>query len=148
MRLGERLLRKLTRPMGRIHVRLYRLSGGALGGRIGRAPVLLLTTTGRRTGQQRTTPLLYLADGDRLVVVASYGGAPRHPAWFLNLEATPDVVAQVRRDSRPVRAREATVEEREVYWPRLVAIYRYYDSYQRKTSRTIPVVILEPRPVG
>jgi deazaflavin-dependent oxidoreductase (nitroreductase family) len=142
---GERFLRKLTGPLGRIHVRLYRLTGGGLGGRVGRAPVLLLTTTGRRTKRQRTTPLLYLADGDRLVVVASYGGAPQHPAWFLNLEATPDVEAQVRRDRRRVRARVATAEEREAYWPRLVAIYRYYDSYQRKTSREIPVVVLEPR---
>ena len=104
---------KLTGPLGRIHVRLYRLTGGVLGGHVGRMPVLLLTTTGRRTKKQRTTPLLYLADGDRLVVVASYGGAPQHPAWFLNLEATPDVEAQVRRDRRRVRARVATAEERE-----------------------------------
>jgi deazaflavin-dependent oxidoreductase (nitroreductase family) len=145
MSAGERLLRTLAGVAWKIHIRLYRLSGGAIGGRIGRAPVLLLTTTGRKTGQRRTAPLLYLADGERLVVVASNGGAPRHPAWFLNLEATPQAEVQLRRDHRPVRGRQATAEERKSYWPQLVAIYRSYDSYQRRTSREIPVVVLEPR---
>jgi deazaflavin-dependent oxidoreductase (nitroreductase family) len=131
--------------LGGLHSEIYRLTGGAVGGRLGKAPVLLLTTTGRKTRKRRTNPLLYLEDGDRLVVVASSGGSPRHPAWFLNLEADPDVEAQVRRSRRPLRARRATPEERERYWKELNALYRHYDSYQRKTAREIPVVVLEPR---
>ena len=112
---------------------------------MGKAPVLLLTTTGRKSGKSRTNPLLYLEDGDDLVVVASKGGAPEHPAWFLNLEAKPDVEVQVKREKRPVQARRATPEERERYWPKLTEMWEQYDSYQQKTSREIPVVILERR---
>lgn len=134
------------RTLTTLHVRLYQLSGGGIGGRVGKAPVLLLRTTGRKSGEPRTTPLLYIADGDTLVVVASNGGAPRHPDWYLNLQAQPDAVVQARRDLRPVRARDATPDERERYWPQLLAIYKYYASYERKTSRRIPVVVLERRP--
>ena len=131
--------------LGGLHSKVYGLTGGGVGGRMGKAPVLLLTTTGRKSGKGRTNPLLYLEDGDDLVVVASKGGAPEHPAWFLNLEAKPDVEVQVKRDRRPVQARRATPEERERYWPKLNEMWEQYDSYQRKTSREIPVVILEPR---
>jgi deazaflavin-dependent oxidoreductase (nitroreductase family) len=141
----ERVLRTIVGPLWKLHVRLYELTGGTVGGRVGRAPVLLLTTTGRRSGQPRITPLLYLEDGERLVVVASNGGHPRHPAWFLNLESGPDVDVQVRRGRRGMRARRATPEERAAYWPRLVAMWPSYESYQRRTSREIPVVVLEPR---
>ena len=133
------------RTLTRVHVRLYELSGGSLGGRMGKAPVLLLHTTGRRSGRRRTTPLLYLADDDHLIVVASNGGSPRHPAWYLNLQANPESAVQVRRERRPVQARDATPDERERYWPQLLAIYKWYASYERKTSRRIPVVVLERR---
>jgi deazaflavin-dependent oxidoreductase (nitroreductase family) len=131
--------------LGGLHSKVYGLTGGAVGGRMGKAPVLLLTTTGRKSGKSRTNPLLYLEDGDDLVVVASKGGAPEHPAWFLNLEAKPDVEVQVKREKRLARARRATPQERERYWPKLTEMWEPYDSYQQKTSREIPVVILEPR---
>jgi deazaflavin-dependent oxidoreductase (nitroreductase family) len=137
--------RRLFRAFVKLHVRLYELTGGAVGSRVGRAPVLLLVHRGRTTGTLRTTPLLYLADGESLVVVASYGGAPRDPDWFRNLEANPDAEVQVRRERRPVRARRATAEERERYWPQLDAMYGQYASYRRRTDREIPLVVLEPR---
>ena len=133
---------KLT---GAIHVALYRLTGGRIGGRLYGASVLLLTTKGRKTGKTRTTPLLYLDDGDRLVVVASKGGAPRHPAWFLNLTADPEVTVERGRERLPMRAHEADDEERERYWPQVVTMYPGYAKYQVKTSRRIPLVVLEPR---
>ena len=131
--------------MGAIHVALYRLTGGRIGGKAFGAPVLLLTTRGRKTGKARTTPLLYLEDGDRLVVVASKGGAPRHPAWFLNLAANPEVTVERARQRLTMRAREADDEARARYWPQVVAMYPGYEKYQQKTSRRIPLVVLEPR---
>src|SRR4051812_24313571 len=115
------------------HNTLYRLSGGKVGGRFGKAPVLLLTTTGRKSGKKRTAPLLYLTQGDDLVLVASKGGAPEHPAWFVNLRATPDVEVQVgsRRERR--RARVAEGEERSRLWDQLIQLYPSYDTYQTKT---------------
>jgi deazaflavin-dependent oxidoreductase (nitroreductase family) len=136
---------KLFHTAVSVHVRLYRVSGGRIGGHIGKAPVLLLTHKGRRTGTTRTNPLLYLGDGERLVVVASYGGAPKHPDWYLNLEAHPDAEIQTGKTRRTVRARTATPEERARYWPRVVAMYSAYEDYQRKTEREIPLVVLEPR---
>jgi deazaflavin-dependent oxidoreductase (nitroreductase family) len=131
------------RAASRVNVRLYRWSHGRLGGRIGKAPILLLTTRGRRSGAPSTTPLLYLADGSELVVVASYGGHPRHPAWYLNLAAHPQVGVQIGGERFRAAARTATPEERARLWPRLVEMYGPYDSYQAKTSREIPVVVLK-----
>ncbi len=128
-----------------LHVRVFRLSGGRVGCHIGKAPVLLLTHKGRRSAKVRTNPLLYLADGDRLVIVASYGGAPQHPSWYHNLVANPSVEVQIGKTRRPMTARTATPEERAAYWPQIVALYSGYDSYQRKTEREIPLVVLEPR---
>ena len=142
---AERLARRLFRVFVRANIVLYRWSGGAVGGRLRGAPVLLLTTTGRRSGLPRTTPLLYLVEGDALALVASNGGSPAHPAWFLNLEASPDVAVQVKRERRQMRARRAAPEERERLSPKLLALYPPYESYQRRTSREIPVVVLEPR---
>lgn len=122
---------------------LYRASGGKLGGRMQGAPVLLLTTTGKRSGKKRTTPLLYLEDGGALAIVASKGGAPAHPAWFHNLRANPEVEVEVGRRRETRRARVASAEERERLWPRLVELYGSYASYQEKTTREIPVVLLE-----
>ena len=128
------------------HTFLYRLTGGKLGGRIGKGPVLLLETTGRTSGKRRTTPLLYVADGDRLVIIASKGGAPRHPDWWLNLERNPRTQVQVGRRRMTVEAEEATGPERERLWARLLEIHASYQDYQRRTARQIPVVVL--RPIG
>jgi F420H(2)-dependent quinone reductase len=128
-----------------VHVFFYRLSGGKLGGRFGKSPVLLLNTTGRKTGRQRTTPLLYLQDGDNLILVASYGGAPKHPVWWLNLQAKPEAEVEIGRKKLRVIARQADAAERERLWPLVVAMYGEYAEYQKKTTREIPVVILHPQ---
>jgi len=138
--------RRLLTAVSRAHVAVFRLSSGRVAGRIaGGAPVLLLTTTGRKSGMQRTTPLLYLEDGGRYVVVASVGGAPKHPAWYLNLLANPSVTIDVGRRKLAVTASTAPTEERARLWPLLVRMYRGYADYQAKTTRKIPVVILAPR---
>lgn len=129
------------------HVAAYRRTAGLVGGRSGKAPVLLLSTKGRRSGQWRTTPLMYLATDTALVVVASAGGSSRHPNWFLNLKADPRCVVEADRSRRDVMAREAPADERSRLWPRLVQIYAGWDEYQRRTDRRIPVVLLEPVPV-
>jgi deazaflavin-dependent oxidoreductase (nitroreductase family) len=105
---------------------------------------LLLTTRGRRSGQLRRTALIYGRDGDRYLVVGSVGGAARHPAWYLNLVAHPEVEVQVGADRFAARARTATAEEKSRLWPLMTAIWPQYDDYQHKTRRDIPVVILEP----
>ncbi len=133
----------LARGVGRLHVRIYRLTGGRFVGRVGKAPILLLTTTGRRSGQPRTTPLLYLRDGDALAIVASFGGHPKHPVWYLNLTANPTVNVQVGGDRFAATARSVDAEERERLWPELVAMYPSYAGYQQKTTREIPIVLLE-----
>jgi deazaflavin-dependent oxidoreductase (nitroreductase family) len=105
---------------------------------------LLLTTKGRKSGEPRSTALLYLEDGDRLVVVASNLGSDHAPAWWLNLEANPDAEVAIGTEERRVRAREANEEERAALWPRLVEYYGGYDAYREDTDRHIPVVVLEP----
>ena len=122
----------------------YRRSGGRVAGRFRGAPVLLLTTTGRRSGKPRTTPLIYLDDADRAVVVASYGGDDRTPAWFRNLTVRSEVTVQRGPDRRRMRAQVADPEQKARLWPRLVALYPDYAVYQRVTTRDIPVVILTP----
>ena len=106
-------------------------------------PTLLLTTTGRRTGQQHTTPLIYGEDGGRYVVVGSRGGAPEHPQWYRNLLADPRVQVQVKADRFPARARPATAEEKPALWRKMAQIYPPYDEYQARTTREIPVVVIE-----
>ncbi|HTC12258.1 MAG TPA: nitroreductase family deazaflavin-dependent oxidoreductase [Acetobacteraceae bacterium] len=135
----------LMRAFGALNTWIYRVSGGKLLGRFpGGAPVCLLTTQGRKSGQSRTAPLLYLVDRSDFVVVASQGGAPQHPGWYLNLIAQP--VAKVQIGSRvfAVTARIVGAEEKSTLWPRLVAIYPPYEAYQRRTTRSIPVVRLTP----
>jgi len=107
--------------------------------------VLLLHHVGRRSGQRRVTPLLYLPDGDELVIVASMGGTPKNPAWFHNLEAAPDTEVEVGRERRPVRARVAGPQERAALWPRLVELYPSFATYQARAPREIPVVVLGRR---
>ncbi len=148
---GE-LARKVIRAMAAANVRIYRLTRGRIGGtwRVGAAwkhpvPICLMEHRGRRTGRLRTTPLVYLRDADRVVVVASQAGRPNHPLWYRNIEADPLVTVQIRGDRRPMLARTAGPEERAVLWPRLVDLYSDYASYQSWTDRQIPVVVLEPR---
>ena len=137
--------RFVLKLFSRVHVFLYQASGGRIGGRFRKtAPVLLLTTTGRKTGKRRTTPLLYVEDGERYVVVASVGGAPTHPGWYLNLRANPAATIQLGRRTLPVTAETAGPEERARLWALATRMYPSYDAYQAKTSREIPVVVLSP----
>ncbi len=133
-------------PFGQEHVRLYQETDGETGHdwREG-STVLLLTTTGRRTGQETTTPLIYNLDGDTPVIVASKGGAPDHPGWFKNLAKTPEVVVQIKGDRFAARARVAEGEERERLWALMNEVWPHYEEYATKTDREIPVVVLERR---
>lgn len=106
--------------------------------------MLLLTTTGRKSGKKRTIPLLYLEDGENLVVVASNGGTATHPSWWLNLRVDPEATVEIGGRKLRVRAEKALPEEKERLWPRLVAMYGGYEAYQRRTDREIPVVVLRP----
>lgn len=106
--------------------------------------MLLLTTTGRRSGDPHTVPLLYLTEGDTIALIASWGGRPYHPEWYLNLLDDPSVVIEIDRERRPMRARTAQPEERSIWWDRAVANYPGYRDYQARTDRQIPVVLLEP----
>lgn len=130
---------------GKLNVPLYRLSRGRLMGTVGTAPVLLLTCTGRRSGQQRTAPVLYLLDGERVVVVGSNAGNEREPAWSFNLKANPDADIDIRGARRHVRARVAEGEERAELWKKVNELYEGFDSYDARTSREIAVFVLEPR---
>jgi deazaflavin-dependent oxidoreductase (nitroreductase family) len=132
------------RVTGRIHNALYRLTGGKVGGKFRNAPVLLLTTTGRKSGQPRTNPLLYTDAGDNAyMVIASKGGADQHPLWYLNLQANPLAEVTIGRETRQVRARDAEGDERERLWRALADLNPGYDKYAKKTSRRIPVVVLD-----
>ena len=145
MRAFERLWPVWTRLFG-VHTTVYRLSGGRIGGRFpGGARLLLLDHVGAKSGTKRTTPLLYVQDGDDVAVIASKGGSPRNPAWFHNLRAHPDTTAQLGSERRAVRARIAHVDERERLWRKAVEAYGGYRGYQERTEREIPVVVLEPR---
>lgn len=135
----------VARLVTSFHRLVFTSSSGRLLNRIAGMPVLTLTTTGRKSGKRRTTMLTSpLEEDGRVVLVASYGGDPRHPTWFLNLRSNPDVEITMNGARRRMRARVATPEEREALWPRVVAAYRGYGQYQRRTSREIPLVILEP----
>ena len=136
--------RMMMRMISGTHEFWYRMTGGLIGGSFGRAPILLLTTTGRKSGRRRTTPLVYLPDGDNMVIIASNGGAPQHPEWWLNLRAEPKAEVQVGRDVKAVVAEKADGEERDRLWREVVEMYRGYDEYQRSTKREIPVVVLRP----
>lgn len=132
------------RAATKLHSFIYRATGGKVAGRLFGSPVLLLITTGRKTGARRASPLLYLEDGESMVLVASNGGAPVHPAWYLNLRANPEATVEVRGREIRVRAEETSPEEKERLWPKLVAMYSDYETYRRRTDRSIPVVVLRP----
>src|SRR6266516_7295103 len=125
------------------HAWIYRATGGRIGARIpGAPPILLLDHVGARSGTPRTNPLAYIEDGREVVIVASKGGHPRNPAWFHNLRAHPDTTVQIGSGHRAVHARVASPEERARLWPQVVAAYKGYEGYQRRTKREIPLVIL------
>ena len=130
---------------GEQHVRVYRETGGERGYDWRGTTILLLTTTGHSSGEQRTTPLIHRTDGERWVIVASKGGAPEHPAWFVNLQADPEATIQVKDEQIAVRAATAEGEERARLWSLMTEVWPAYDEYQTKTEREIPVVVLSRR---
>ncbi|MFN2486719.1 MAG: nitroreductase family deazaflavin-dependent oxidoreductase [Acidimicrobiia bacterium] len=133
-----------VRRLSGFHRALYRGTGGRIGRRLVSNDMLLLTTRGRRTGKRHEVPLLYLRDGHRLVVIASYGGRPRNPDWYDNLLADPSVNVQIDDRRFDARAVVATGPERDTWWGRFVEAYPGYADYQEKTDRTIPVAFLIP----
>jgi len=141
------LIKLSATPMGAwlrsAHSALYRATGGKIGNKTFGCETFLLTTTGAKSGKQRTAPLLYLKDGKHFVIVASHGGSPTHPAWFVNLTKHPEATVQVGREVMKVRARRATHDEKARLWPRLTKFYKGYEVYQGHTKREIPVVVLE-----
>jgi F420H(2)-dependent quinone reductase len=128
----------------KIHPWLYRVSGGRILGSFEGMPVLLLTTTGRKSGLPKTSPLLYLPQGESCIVIGSYAGEPRHPAWFLNLRTNPRAEVQVRARRFPVVARITEGEERKRLWSEIIERESSYAEYQQRTTRQIPVVVLQP----
>ena len=128
--------------LSQIHTGLYRVTRGIVGRRLVHNDMLLLTTTGRTTGRPHTVPLLYLRDGDELIVIASYGGRPQDPEWYRNLVADPVVVVQIEGARSPMRATTMTGDERATWWPRIVEAWHDYATYQSRTEREIPVVRL------
>ena len=142
---------KIIKTMSKVNVVVYRLTGGLLGSkwRVGSAfpwgiPVLLLTTIGRKSGQPRVAPLLYIEDGDKVIVVGSQGGLPKDPLWYKNLQANPECEVQIKRRKMKMRAHTADATERARLWPLLVSHYSDFASYEAWTERVIPVIILAP----
>lgn len=135
----------LIHLLGRVHRVMYLLTAGRLVGTVGKAGVLLLTTTGRRSGKSRTVPLLYVADGEGFVIVASLGGHDTHPAWCLNLRANPAATVQIGKRVVGVQAEELTGEARDRLWESLVAVYAGYAEYRTRTSREFPIIALRPQ---
>ena len=142
--LAWRARNAMGRGAGKLHSSIYRASDGRIWGTMFGGPVLLLNTTGRKSGQRRTTPLIYAMDGEDFVLIASNGGASKHPAWYLNLMANPDATVEIGDREVRVRAEEASPEDKERLWQKMVEVYPGYDNYQRKTEREIPVVVLHP----
>ena len=138
------VVRLATHYLGALHRILYRASGGRVGARVWGLPIVLLTTTGRRSGRRHTVPLCSLRDGESYVVIASYGGLDRSPSWWLNLQDEPRATVQEGRSTLQVRAREASSDERARLWAEVTTRAPGYLDYERRTSRRIPVVLLEP----
>ena len=133
-----------ARVVTTVHESIFRATKGRVLGSYGGMPVLVLTTTGRKSGKRRSTMLTSpLHDEHKVVLVASYGGDDRHPAWYHNLVANPDVDVTMEGETRPMRARVASAEEKAQLWPQIVSTYKGYGGYQQRTERDIPVVILE-----
>lgn len=150
--LNSPLVTKVMKYAGKAHVWVYRHSGGKIGAnwRVGAGfkkpvPTLLLEHTGRKSGKTFVSPLVYITDGDDVVIVASQGGRDTHPQWYHNLVANPDVHVEIGTDRRAVRAEVASPEERARLWPKLVEAYADFDTYQSWAEREIPVIVLKPR---
>lgn len=135
----------LSKLMGG-HAWIYRTTRGRIGHRIpGVPPMCLIDHVGAKSGKKRTSPLLYVEDGNDVVIVASKGGYEKSPAWFYNLKANPDTTVQIGSEIRKVHAHVATAAERERLWPMAVKVYPSYEQYQARTERTIPMIVLKPR---
>ena len=138
--------KRIIKWMSRANTWIYQKTDGKLGGKFLKgAPVALLTTTGRKTGEPRVSPLLFMREGNRIVLIASQGGAATNPMWYLNLKANPSVSVQIKDEVRNLIPRAATEEERAHYWPKMASMYSSFDDYQSWTDRVIPVVICDPR---
>ncbi len=142
--MGSNLKSAAFQQLTKLHVATFRLTGGRIAGDIRGARVLLLHHRGRKSGAERVSPLLYLPDGERIVVIASKGGSHTHPAWYLNLREMKETEVELRGGRRRVSVRVADAEERAELWPRVVEIWSDYAAYQERTEREIPLVILEP----
>jgi deazaflavin-dependent oxidoreductase (nitroreductase family) len=138
--LGARIANAVTKIDGVV----YRLSKGRLRGKMQDLPVLILHHVGRKSGKARATPVLYLPDGENVIIVASRGGSDATPAWWLNLKAMPETMVEIKGSKRRMRPRQASPEEKAAYWPRLTEKYSFFDDYQARTKRDIPVIILSP----
>ena len=141
----EKLFNLVTKPYSQLNTWLYRLTGGKVGGRWSHGePIMLLTYTGRKSGKRFTKPLVYMRDGDTLVTVASKAGVSKHPVWYLNLRDNPECEVETGREKRRMRARIATAQERERYWPRLVKMNPDFETYKARTTREFPILLLTP----
>jgi F420H(2)-dependent quinone reductase len=138
------VLAKALKYFSRAHIAVYRRTNGKLGAKLLWFPAALLTTTGRKSGEPRTTATLCLRDGEKVILPASFGGRDRDPLWYLNLKANPAVRVQVRAEHLDMTARDATDEERRRYWPVLIKMYPPYKGYRDATDRVIPLVVCEP----
>jgi deazaflavin-dependent oxidoreductase (nitroreductase family) len=141
---SSRLLAVILKYFARAHIWVYRSTNGRIGARLLWFPAALLTTTGRKSGEPRATPTLYLRDGERVILPASFGGRAENPTWYLNLKTNPAVEVQIRTERLQMSARDATDAERERYWPPLIKMYPPYRGYRESTDRTIPLVVCEP----
>jgi deazaflavin-dependent oxidoreductase (nitroreductase family) len=136
---------RLALKLGSVaHAGVYRATGGKVFGRMGKGPILLLNTVGRKSGKKHTSPLLYVMDGEDFVVIASKGGAATHPAWYLNLRANPEATVEIGDREVQVEAEVADPEDKARLWQKMVEMYPAYDDYQKKTEREIPLLILRP----
>jgi len=138
----DRLKPRTIRLIGRLHAWLWKLTGGGLGDLFGRAPFMMLITRGRKTGRERTTPVLYLQYGADLIVVGSFGGNDVHPAWYLNLEQRPEAEVIINGERRRLLAHKVSLEEKEIIWPQLITMYPNFAVYQQRTRREIPLLRL------
>ena len=141
---NSKFLALLLKYFARAHIWVYQHTNGRLGARLLWFPAAVLTTVGRKSGLPRVTATLYLRDGDRVVLPASFGGRNTDPMWYRNIKANPKVHVQIRSDQLDLFARDATPEERDRYWPRFIRIYPPYKGYQQATDRVIPLVVCEP----
>ena len=141
----DRLKPRTIRLIGRLHAWVWKLTGGKLGNAFGRAPFMMLTTRGRITGRERTTPVLYLQDGADLIVVASFGGNDMYPAWFLNLERCPEAEVIINDERQRLLATRISPEKKRLIWPRLIEMYPNFAIYQQRTQREIPLLRLSDR---